>query len=315
MKVLITDHGFPNVDEERRIVEESGAQFAIAQCKTAQDVIEAAHDADALLVQFAPITAEVLSSLPNCKVIVRYGIGVDNIDLAAAKTYEIPICNVPDYCLAEVADHAVSLALALARQLPIIDRRVRSGVWKLTPDHTMPAFSEMTFGTAGFGRIAREVLKRAAGFGFRLAAYDPFVPDEAFEAAGVQKMSMEQLLQSDILSLHLPLNAQTQHIIDAQALQQMKRHAIVVNTARGPLIDTLALADALKSGVIAAAGLDVFDEEPLAPNHPLRECDNAILTSHVAWFSQSSVPKLQAMAAEEAVRGLRGQPLRNQVSV
>jgi D-3-phosphoglycerate dehydrogenase len=169
----------------------------------------------------------------------------------------------------------------------------------------------MTFATAGYGRIARAVLDRAKGFGFKLAAYDPY----ATPADGIAALSLEELFQqADILSLHSPLTPETKHLVNSARLAQMKPTAIIVNTARGGLIDTTALAEALQAGTIAAAGLDVFENEPLQPDHPLRNCTNAILTSHVAWFSQSSVPKLQQLAAEEAVRGLRGQPLKNQVN-
>ena len=179
----------------------------------------------------------------------------------------------------------------------------------------MPAFKDMTFATAGFGRIARAVLERARGFGFHLAAYDPYVTAEAFEAAGVTSLSLDELfVQADILSLHLPLLDSTRHIANGARLATMKRHAVIVNTARGPLIDTGALARALQDGRIGGAGLDVFEDEPLAGDHPLLACRNALLTSHIAWYSEASAPRLQRMAAEEIVRGLRGEPLRSHVN-
>ena len=314
-RVLITEHGFADVEQERRIVEDAGFQLDVAQCKSADDVIQAAQGASALLVQWGTISRQVLQALPDCKLIVRYGIGVDNVDLEAARELGVAVCNVPDYGIDEVADHAVSLALALGRQLPMLDKRTREGVWKMAPVTPMPAYADMTLGTAGFGRIGREVLERARGFKFHLAAYDPFVPDEAFEGAGVTRLSLDELFaQCDIISLHLPLMPETHHVVDAARLQQMKPHAILINTARGALIDTTALAPALQSKDIAYAGLDVYEDEPLPPNHPLRDCDNALLTPHVAWYSESSVPRLQRMAAEEIVRGLRGEPLKNQVN-
>lgn len=314
-RVVITEHGFADVESERRIVEDAGFALDVAQCKTADDVIEAAQGASALLVQWASISRQVLESLPDCKLAVRYGIGVDNVDLDAARELGVAVCNVPDYGIDEVADHAVSLALALGRQLPALDKRLREDTWKMAPVTPMPAFADMTFGTAGFGRIGREVLERARGFKFHLAAYDPFVPDEAFEHAGVQRLSLDDLFaQCDIISLHLPLTAETHHLVEAARLQKMKPHAILVNTARGGLIDTVALAQALQAREIAYAGLDVFEDEPLPSDHPLRDCDNALLTPHVAWYSESSVPRLQRFAAEEIVRGLRGEPLKNQVN-
>ncbi|HEY3333009.1 MAG TPA: C-terminal binding protein [Capsulimonadaceae bacterium] len=315
MKVLITDHGFPNVDRERAVIESAGHELTIAQVKTPDDVAAVAADADALLVQWATIDRSVIERLSKCKVIVRYGIGVDNVDLVAAKEHGIPVCNVPDYCIDEVADHSVALGLALGRQLRLIDRRLRGGVWKLTSEGPMLAFREMTFATLGFGRIARAVLDRARPFGFRLAACDPLVPDAAFEAAGVDRVTIDELFaQADILSLHAPLTDETHHLVNASRLRTMKPTSLIVNTARGPLIDTHALADALQSGGIAGAGIDVFDPEPLETDHPLLKCENAILTSHVAWCSATSIHVLQRKAGEEVVRGLHGEALANQVN-
>lgn len=313
--VLITDHGFPNLRHEEAILGAAGARLVVAQCKTPGEVIVAASNADALLVQWAPVNAAVISSLTRCAVIVRYGIGVDNVDLAAAKARGIPVCNVPDYGVSEVAEHAVSLALALARQLPQIDARLRAGTWKIVPDRPMPSLREMTFATAGFGRIARAAHAMMRGFGCRRIACDPFVAAAEMEAEGVAKVDADELFaQADILSLHLPLTAETRHFVNASRLAAMRKTAILVNTARGPLIDTVALAQALHGGAIAGAGIDVFESEPLPADHPLRTAPRALLTSHVAWYSESSIPRLQKLAAEEVVRGLRGEPLRNRVN-
>ncbi|MGH9616423.1 MAG: C-terminal binding protein [Acidobacteriaceae bacterium] len=312
MKIVITDSGFANNIPETAAITDAGFELVSAQCKTAEDVINAAGDADGIIVQWAPITATVINNLTRCKVIVRYGIGVDNVDLAAATQKGIPVCNVPDYCIDEVADHTVALALAHARQLFQIDVRTRAGVWRIYPDKPMPSFREMTFATAGYGRIARAVLDRARIFGFKLAAHDPY---ETLPSDSVVSLSLDELFrQADILSLHAPLSPETKHLVNAGRLAQMKPTAIVVNTARGGLIDTAALAQALQAGTIAAAGLDVFESEPLEKDHPLRKCPNAILTSHVAWFSATSVPRLQRLAAQEAVRALLGKPLRSPVN-
>ncbi|MDZ4815573.1 MAG: C-terminal binding protein [Verrucomicrobiota bacterium] len=313
--VLVTDSGFANLDMERRLIEDSGYQLVTAQCKTEDEVIAAGAGAEALLVQWAPVKAKAAAALKNCKVIVRYGIGYDNLDLPALKSAGIAACNVPDYCIDEVADHTVSLALALARQLFQTHHRTLDGTWKITPPLPMPAYREMTFATAGFGRIARSVLERARGFKFKLAAYDPFVPASEFAKVGVKSLSLEELfMESDILSLHLPLTDETRHMLNADRLRTMKKSALVINTARGPLIDTHALSAALNEGVIAGAGLDVFETEPLPVDHPLRLAPNIILTSHTAWYSEASVPELQRKAAEEIIRGLTGAPLRNHIN-
>lgn len=314
-KVVITDYGFPDLDYEHTALEKVGCDVITGQCKTEDEVLHLCKTADAILVQWAPVTKAVIEGLENCKIIVRYGIGVDNVDLSAAKEKGIPVCNVPDYCIQEVADHAIALALALARQLTTTEKLVRKGSWKITPPLALPPCREMVFGTLGYGRIAVEVLKRAAAFGFKLAAYDIFISPEEMKKNNVESLTASQLLeQADILSLHLPLNDKTNHIINKDSLKSMKPNAIIINTARGGLIDNMALAQALQDNTIAAAGLDVFEKEPLPADHPLMQCENALLTSHTAWYSASSVPVLQQMATDEIIRGLTEQPLKNRIA-
>ncbi|GGH65597.1 D-3-phosphoglycerate dehydrogenase [Filimonas zeae] len=313
-KVVITDYGFKNIDNEMRVLQTAGYEVVTAQCKTEQEVIQAAAGANALLVQWAPVSPEVINSLDQCKIIVRYGIGVDNINLPAAAQKNIPVCNVPQYCIDEVADHTLALALSLCRQLTATRQQMETQ-WKITPPYPMEALRYRMFVTAGFGRIAREVMARARGFKFKLAAYDPYVSAEQMEQLGVTKLTLEEALtQADVLSLHLPLMEDTKHLINENTLRRMKRNAIVVNTSRGGLIDNYALATALEQGLIAGAGLDVFEAEPLPAEHPLRNSPNAALTSHTAWYSEASVPALQQLAAEEVLRGLKGQDLLNRVN-
>jgi len=314
-RVVITDHGFPNLRHEEDVIASIGGELMVAQCKTAAEVSAATRGADALLVQWAPVDAGVIARLDQCKVIVRYGIGYDNVDIAAAKARGIAVCNVPDYGVHEVAEHAVTMALALVRQLPAIDARLRAGIWKITPDRQMPSLREMTFGTAGFGRIARSAHHMMRGFDGKRIAYDPYVPADVMQMEGVEKVEVDDLFtRADIISLHLPLAAETRHFVNADRLADMKHTAIIVNTARGPLIDTVALAAALESDQIAGAGIDVFEQEPLPAAHPLRTAPRALLTSHVAWYSESSIPRLQRLAAEEVARGLKGEVLKNQVN-
>jgi D-3-phosphoglycerate dehydrogenase len=314
-KVVITDHSFPGISIERGLIEAAGGSLEVANCKTAGDVIAACHDAEVLLVQWAPITEAVLRSLNHCRVVIRYGIGVDNIDLEAAKRMGIAVANVPDYCVDEVADHTLALALALGRQVLTSLDRLRAGKWKITPSAPMPAFRDMTFAVAGLGRIGRAVLGRARPFGFRLAAFDPVIADEVFQEAGARRLSASEVFsEADILCVHVPLNPATRHMVSMDRLRSMKRTAILINTSRGGLVDTHALAAALKEGLIAGAGLDVFEEEPLPITHPLLQCPNAILTSHIAWYSEASISRLQRLAAEEAVRGIKGLPATNRVN-
>ena len=223
----------------------------------------------------------------------------------------IPVCNVPDYGVNEVADHAAALALALARQLPFFDRDMQAGGWNPNARLEMPDFEQMVFGTFGFGRIARKVFERVRGFGFRLIAHDPIVGAAAMKEHGVEKVQQDELFtRADILSLHCPLTPDTRHVVNATRLATMKPQAVLVNTARGALIDSAALVEALRANRLGFAGLDVFEDEPLPGDHPLRRAPRTLLTPHVAWYSTGSLDRLQRFAAEEIKRSLEGQPLR-----
>jgi D-3-phosphoglycerate dehydrogenase len=314
-KFVITDCGFPTIAIEREIIENAGGQLAAFQCKTEEDVIAAAKDAAAILVQWAPLTRAVMQELPRCKVIVRYGIGIDNIDLDAARVRGIKVCNVPDYCIDEVADHTLALAMSLARQLPMIDQLVRQGVWKIVPPRSMLASRQMTFATIGYGRIARAVLDRARGCKFRLATCDPYLPVGTELPPDIQLLDMDKALRTaDIVSLHLPLTEATRHLINEEALSKMKSTSLLLNTARGGVVNTVELAAVLRRAQIAGAALDVFEQEPLEGDHPLRKCTNVLLTSHIGWYSELSQPQLQRMAADEAVRAIKDETLRNRVA-
>jgi len=314
MKVVVTDFTFTSLAEEQRICDKLGYQLVPLQCKTADDVIAHAADADALLVQYAPITESVLERLQQCKVIVRYGIGVDTIDLNAAEKHAVPICNVPDYGIEDVADHTAALVLTSARQIPFFDASIRQGHWPSTPRTPLLSFSDMCFAVIGAGRIGRSVLERMQAFGFQCVAYDPFVSAEELREVNVQKFTLDEVFtKADVISLHLPLNEETNHLVDRKRLQSMKKTAILVNTSRGGLIDTQALAHALNANEIAFAGLDVFKNEPLEEEHPLRNCKNAVLTPHIAYYSDASISRLQRFAAEEVERALSHEPLRCRV--
>jgi D-3-phosphoglycerate dehydrogenase len=307
-KFVITDYKFPHIDTEEKMIRDAGGSVQAFQCVTEAEVIQAASDADAILVQWAPITAAVLEQLKHCKIIVRYGIGVDNIDLEAARRLGITVCNVPRYCIDEVADHTFALALALSRQLGAIDQRLRQGIWNTQPPNPMPASRQMTFATIGYGRIARAVLDRARACKFRLAACVPYLPAGTHLPDDVQLLDMEGALRtSDVISLHSPLNPSTRHMVNAKTFSKMKPTALLVNTARGGLIDTVALAAALRAGEIGGAALDVYEQEPVRKDHPIFSSPNTLLTSHVAWYSELSAPELQKQAVEEAIRVASGQ--------
>ena len=259
LRVVITDYGFPDVATEQDIIQSAGGELCTFQCRTERDVIDAAKNSDAILVQFAPITRSVIKQLTRCKVIVRYGVGIDNIDLEAARSRGIIVCNVPHYCMDEVADHSFALAMALTRQIPAIDQQVRGGFWSNTPQRPMPASRQMTFITIGFGRIARGVLERAQACKFNIATCDPYLPASSELPIGIQNLSMEQTLATaDILSLHAPLTEATYHMMNANTLSALKPTSLLINTARGGLVDTIALADALDKGHLAGAGTRCF---------------------------------------------------------
>ena len=301
--VLITDHVFPSIALQRRVLAAGG--FTLEEikpiCKTEDDVIQKCGRADVLLVQWAPITRHVLEALPRVRGIVRYGIGVDNIDVQAAKELGRMVSNVPNYCQDEVSDHAIAMILSLARRIPHDHDQIKHGGWGIGPFLPIPAFSDLTLGLVGFGSIARKVSEKAKPFRFRQIAFDPVAPAEVFAKCGVERVDRNTLLQSaDIISLHCPLLPETRQMINAESIARMKPGVILVNTARGPLVNEADLVTALRAGKIVGAGLDVFEKEPLASDSPLRGLPNVILTSHAASVSTRAVELLQIQAAEAA---------------
>ncbi|KXX69592.1 C-terminal binding protein [Flammeovirga sp. SJP92] len=315
MKVVISDCNFAGAfEEEKKVCDRAGFNLEIYQHKEEDKIIEVAKDADALLVQYGIYSDRILSQLNNAKVIVRYGIGVDNIDLEAAKKYGIAVCNVPDYGIAEVADHAASLAVSLGRQLPFWHNSIIGNQWPASTPTTLKSFSDMNFVVLGAGRIGRETIKRMQAFGFKCYAYDPYVSQAVLSGMNVQKVELEEAIKmADILSLHLPHTPETHHLINQERLSKMKPTATLINTSRGALIHTKELADALNQGEIANAGIDVFEAEPMEGDHPLRTAKNILMTPHISYYSEASVRRLQRYAAEEVERTLNGEALRCQV--
>lgn len=284
-----------------------GFDFRVGQCRTPEETAAFCADADAILTQWAPITAEVIEGLSRCKIIVRYGIGVDNVDLEAAKRRGIPVVNVPDYAVQEVADHTLALMLGVVRKIPQVVSQVRHGVWEIAPCRPIMGLAGRVLGTAGFGNIARAVIRRAQAFGMKTIAYDPYVPEHVFAEHGVERVDWEGLLgQSDILSPHLPLTEKTRHAINRDAFARMKPEAYLVNTSRGGIVNADDLAEALQEGMIAGAALDVLEVEPILPDSPLLQLDQCLVTSHCAWYSEDSLLLLQKYAALEIARLFEG---------
>ena len=311
-KAIITDHGFPNTDIEREVIESAGFTLESIQpvCKTEDDIIRTCGEADVLIVQWAPVTRRVLKALPKVRCIVRYGVGVNNFDLDAAKDLGVCAANVPDYCVEEVSDHAMSLILPLCRRIPQDHNQIMRGGWGVNPFRPIPACCEMTLGLVSFGRIARRVAQKAQAFGFTVIAYDPLLPSSVFEEYHAKSVSLDELYRNaDVISLHCPLVAETTHLINADSIAKMKNGVILINTSRGPTVDEKALIEGLKSGKINGAGLDVFEEEPLPANSPLRSFPNVLMTSHAASVSEKAVEMLQRKAAEAARDFMSGKPV------
>jgi D-3-phosphoglycerate dehydrogenase / 2-oxoglutarate reductase len=313
--VVIADYDYGDVDVERAIVEEAGFELVAAQCKTEDEVIEVAHDAAAVVAQYATISARVLAELPRCRVVARYGTGVDIVDVGAASRHGILVTNVPnDWCENEVADHAMALLLAVARKVNVYDRATRGGTWRWQTGAPIHRLAGNVLGLLSFGAIARAIATRAAGFGLRITAHDPFLPADEIAAAGATAVSFDELVTgSDHLVIQAPLTPQTHHLFDEAQLRRMKPTAILVNTARGPIVDDRALHRALSEGWIAGAGLDDIEEEPAKvrgwqPDNPLLSLDNVVVTPHAAYYSEEAIGTVRHFAAEEVVRVLRGQP-------
>lgn len=301
-KIVITDWGFPSLDIEKGVFADKDVELKHYQCKTEDEVASIVSDADVVMVQWAPVKEKAINAMTRCKGIVRYGIGLDNIDLSFAKQKGIVVKNVPDYCLSEVADHTMALVLSLQRQVTQVDKLVRQGVWKITPPLALPPLRQSVLGLIGFGRIAQLVAKRAKAFDMKVFASDPFISQTVFDEAGVMRLDIDDVLRtSDIISLQCPLTDETKHVINYETLKVMKRHVLLVNTSRGGLIDTMALIRALKDSAIAGAALDVFEQEPLPVENELYNLPNVVITSHNAWYSSASVGELQRRAALAAV--------------
>jgi len=265
------------------------------------------READVVIVAAAQITRRVLESLPRCRAVVRYGIGLDNVDVAAATDRGIVVAHVLDFCTEEVSNHALALMLALARRLLPIHRDAAAGLWRQPQAWTLAPIHGETLGLVGFGNIGRSVAGKARAFGMRLLAYDPYGDAKAAEELGVRLVPLGELLaESDYVSLHAPLTPQTRHLIGAAELAAMKPTAVLINTARGPVVDEAALVEALTSGRIAGAGLDVFEEEPLAADNPLCRLENVVLTPHVASVSPEAMRLLREEVGRAAADVLRG---------
>jgi D-3-phosphoglycerate dehydrogenase len=312
--VAVTDSVFPNLDPARAVLSKIGAEIRLAAEAMPEAILQVAEGADAVLTTYAKVTAEMIPRMPRCRIIGRFGIGVDNVDIPAATKAGIVVTRVPDYCLDEVSDHAMALLLALVRKIPSANARTHSGRWEMRAVVPIHRLRGTVLGLVAFGQIPQLVAPKAQSFGIRVVAYDPFVPKEVAAKAGVELVEFDELVKiSDYISIHTPLLPATHHLFNAGVFRRMKPGAYLINTARGPIIDEAALAEALDQGKLAGAGLDVMEQEP-PPSSPLFGRDNVILTPHTSFYSEESLVDLQTKAAEEVVRVLSGQAPRNPVN-
>lgn len=314
--VTITDYTFPSLEFEAETLQREGIELRAGQWKSPAVLAPQVADADVVITQFAPVNSEVIGAMTKARAIVRYGIGVDNVDLDAAKARGIPVCNVPDYCVDEVADHTLAMLIAVTRQVVANAVHVREGKWGLaTPMEQMRALKDLTVGIVGFGRIGREVVARLRAFKCPMLVFDPIVSSVEIENAGATAVSFDELLaNSDAVSLHCPSTAKTRGLINRESIARLKRGAILVNVARGDLVDSIALTDALQSGQLSAAALDVFAPEPIPADHPVRTMGNVILASHIASCSVPAVRKLRETVVRIALMAVRGEFLPNVVN-
>ncbi len=314
MLVAVADSVFPNLDAAREVLRAIGAELELAPTPAPDAILKIAAGADALLVTYAKITADMIGQMNRCRIISRFGIGVDNVDLAAATAAGIVVTKVPDYCLDEVSDHAMALLLALVRKIPLSNRHVHAGRWEMKAVVPIHRLRGGVLGLVGFGRIPQLVAPKAKAFGLRVIACDPFAPPEHFAREGVERVEFSALLaQSDYVSIHAPLLPETRDLFNANAFRQMKPAAYLINTARGPIVDEAALARALDAGQLAGAALDVMPQEPPVDS-PLLGRDNVIITPHTSFYSEESLLELQTKAAQEVAAVLTGQPPRNPVN-
>jgi len=306
--IAVTDSPFPSLDPAMAALKRLDPEVRMAKSGSADDILAVARDADAVLVTYAKLPGDLLRQLKRCKAIGRFGLGVDNIDIPAATQCGITVTYVPDYCLHEVSDHAMALLLALARKIPLSDRLVQSGRWEMPAVVPIRRLRGRVLGLVGFGNIPRALAPKAQAFGLRVITHDPFVSRDVVAAAGVENVTFEQLLEtSDYVSIHAPLLPATRGLFNAQAFARMKKGALLVNTARGPLVDEAALIAALDSGHLGGAALDVVATEPPAKDSKLLHRDNVILTPHTGFYSVEALEELQTKCASDVARVLSGE--------
>jgi len=312
--VAVADSVFPNLDTAREVLGAVHAELKLAEQATPEEILKVAAPADALLVTYAKITGDMIGQMTRCRIISRFGIGVDNVDLDAATAAGIVVTKVPDYCIDEVSDHAMALLLALVRKIPASNAQVHAGRWEMKAVVPIHRLRGRVLGLVGFGRIPQLVAPKAKAFGLRVMVYDPFVPADVLARERVDQVDFDELLaESDYVSIHTPLLPETRNLFSTEAFGRMKPGAYLINTARGPIVDDQALAKALDAGQLAGAALDVMPTEPPVGS-PLLGRENVIITPHTSFYSEESLLELQRKAAQEVADVLSGKPPKNPVN-
>ncbi len=315
-KVLITDYVWPSVEPERTVLSKIGVELVIAPDGNEETLVKMAEDVHGILTCFAKVTPNVIKAAKKCVVIGRFGVGVDNISVETATELGIAVTYVPDYCMDEVAEHVLAILLAWNRRIVMFDRSVKTAGWGSLPlNMRIMRLRGKKLGIIGFGRIGNAVAIRAAALGLEILAFDPYLTPEAATEQKVKMVNLTTLLEeSDFVTLHTPLTPNTENLIGKDQLNLMKKDSFLINAARGALIDENALYEALITGKIAGAGLDVMVDSSPSTSHPLIGLDNVIVTPHTAFFSQESVLELEVRAAEEVARVLNGEMPQNLVN-
>ncbi len=305
--VAVADSPFPNLNPAEAVLSELDAEMVMADEPTLEGILKVAAEADGLMVTYGQITADVIAGLEKCKVIGRFGLGVDNIDIAAATKAGIAVVYVPDYCIDEVSDHAMAMLLDLARKISFSNSLVQAGRWEMPAVTPLSRLRGRILGLAGLGQIPRAVAPKAQSFGLKVIAYDPFIDKDLAKSLDVELVDLDTLLEtSNYVSVHVPMMPETEKMFGADAFKKMKSDALLVNTARGPLVDTDALAAALDAGEISGASLDVMPVEPPGADHPLLGRDNVILSPHTGFYSIEALEELQTKTARGVVDVLQG---------
>jgi D-3-phosphoglycerate dehydrogenase len=306
--VAVADSVFPSLEPAKQALARLDPELRLAERPTAEAIMDVARQADAVMVTYAKLTGDMIRGFERCRSIGRFGIGVDNIDIEAATQAGIVVTYVPDYCVDEVSDHAMALLLALARKVTFGNRLVQAGRWEMPAVVPIHRLRGRTLGLVGFGKIPQLLVPKAQAFGLKVIAFDPFVADQAVAGLGVELVGLDELLaRADFISVHAPLTPETHHMFDGDAFARMKPEALLINTARGPLVDIQALAAALDAGHLAGAALDVLPEEPPPADLAVIDRDNVILTPHTAFYSEEALLDLQTKAAEDVARVLSGE--------